>query len=740
MIKKVLLTTLLIINGQIAYSMESEKKIFSFEDNENIKYAGEIKNFVQSTKFFINGTNGVELTFSKFSQKGAEPESLDLQVNNNNWGNYKYLNLSVYNPATDNLWLGVKVTDKSGKSDVITEHIEYSKTSNLFLSLKEFKVDLLNIQELSFFIIRPQVFKYNGTEDVKIYLDDVNLTSTKLETQEIKVTKNIFNSRFLVESRSNMLSNWELRLFENQKKLISTQIFNNTIQPKWIINIPDNKKYTVEVQAKKDDEVILKNKELVVNNISNQNIYFGVQNSTERIDFYNPQFIYKNINFNILKGERQAFQIPFIADYDGELNLSGLNNLKHKIYRIGALQGFQPQYLFKTNNEGYIFDALEEIKNNKISFKKGELNCLYIELFNDYEKSQNLNEQLVLRFGNQIKTIDINADLYNIQLDKNFIPKNAISTYPDFVKKFYPDKFETKLNELYKTIGDEYIFPNNLYNAGLTVEEIKNIIKINPDTYSNLYCFNNATDIEKAIEKLKEPIAYIRKNNLQKNFFFFIFDEALEDQLELIKNVSARLKKEFPDIKTISTAKVFLKPEWKSQLPNIDIWVPSIKDFYTDNLKDYSWFYIFIANRPPFTNWYLNSDLVESRLIWWVAYKYNLSGFLYYTLNRWANNEVAIDSNDFPNLKWNPQSFEDANGDGEMVYAGKENILPSLRLKNYGKGVEDYILFRMLENKYGRERVLKLIEPIIKNAKDYSKDLNQLEKIKTEGIQLLINN
>ncbi|MFN8575479.1 MAG: DUF4091 domain-containing protein [Candidatus Sericytochromatia bacterium] len=708
--------------------MEKELKLFSFEENESIKYAGDIKSFKYSTKFFIKGKNSAELIFKNFSQKGQKQESLELKIDNNNWSEFKYLNLSVYNPEEDNLWLGIKLTDNTGKSDIVTEHCIYNKTTNTLINLNEYKVDLRNIQEISFFIIRPQIFKYNDFHDVKIYLDDIKLSNEKLSIEDIKVSKNFFNSRLLVESKSNILSDWELKVYDDKNKLVNNQIFKNSIDPKWILNIKDEKKYKLVIESKKDDEIISKEQIIQIQE-DDKKVFFGVESQSKRVDFYNPEFIQKNLSFNILKGERQSFQIPFMANYDGELKFSGLNKINHKIYKIGAVQGFQPKYLFNTDNEGYIFDVLDEINDKSIKFKKGELNCLYIELFNNTE-TKYFNDNLSLDFGIEKKEIDLKINLSDLELNKSLSPKNAISTYPNFISQFYPNQVFEKTNEIYKLIGEEYILPNNLYRGDIpTIEEINNIIAINPNTFTNLRFFATEPNLDKVILDLKEPINYIRKNNLTDNFFFFVFDEAREDVFSEMKRVTDRLKLEFPDIKLISTAKLFLKPELKKQL-QIDIWIPSIKDFYTNDLIDYSWFYIFIANRPPYTNWYLNSDLIESRLIWWIAYKYNLSGFLYYTLNRWVNNKDLIDTNDFPNLSWNPQSFEDANGDGEMIYPSKDKILSSLRLKNFGKGIEDYILLKMLEKKYGRDFVLKQIEPIIKNSKYYSKNIKDLEKVR----------
>lgn len=740
MIKKSFITLFFLLISQSVYSMESEKKLFSFEEDEGIKYTGEIKNFSYTTKFFTTGKTSAELIFSRFSKKGKPPESLDLKVNYNDWSNFKYLNLSVYNPEQDSLWIGIKLIDKSGKFDIDTKHLIYSKKNDILINLSEYKVDLKNIQEISFFVSRPQIFKYNGVEDIKIYLDDIKLTNKKLQIEDVQVDKNIFDSRLLITSKSNILSDWELKLYDNKDKLISNQIFKNTISPKWILNIPNNNPYKLYIESKKDKESAEKVQIIQTKEENNQKIYFGVESLSKRIDFYNPEFIDKNLSFNILKNERQSFQVPFIANFDGILTISGLDKVKHKIYKIGAVQGFQPEYLFNTDNEGAIFDVLSEIKsdNKTVTFKKGELNVLYVELINKSDYKSSFKEQLVLDFGLEKRYIDLDIKLSDLSLDKKFMPKNAISTYPDFVKKFYPNQFYEKTNEVYKIIGDEYIFPNNIYRGDIiTKEEINNLIAINPNTFTNIRFFATEPNLEKVILDLKEPINYIRKNNLTDNFFFFIFDEAPEDVFPEIKRVSERLKAEFPDIKTISTAKVFLKPELKSQLKSIDIWIPSIKDFYTDNLIDYSWFYVFIANRPPYTNWYLNSDIVESRLMWWIAYKYNLSGFLYYTLNRWVNNNEPINSNDFPNLSWNPQSFEDANGDGEMIYPAKDEVLPSLRLKNYGKGVEDYILFKMLEKKYGREFVLNKINPIIKNAKNYNKDIKEIENNRNDLLKLL---
>lgn len=110
-----------------------------------------------------------------------------------------------------------------------------------------------------------------------------------------------------------------------------------------------------------------------------------------------------------------------------------------------------------------------------------------------------------------------------------------------------------------------------------------------------------------------------------------------------------------------------------------------------------TWFVCCVPERP---NNFISSPLIESRIIPWFTYYFNLDGFL-----RW---DYAI----WPEDPWNEPSYKYPRwkaGDMFFVYPGA-NLKPvrSMRWENMRFGIQDFEIFRHLENKgYNKKELVE---------------------------------
>lgn len=77
--------------------------------------------------------------------------------------------------------------------------------------------------------------------------------------------------------------------------------------------------------------------------------------------------------------------------------------------------------------------------------------------------------------------------------------------------------------------------------------------------------------------------------------------------------------------------------------------------------------------------------LMDSRILHWLNYKYDATGYLHWGWNQWTDNPYLD-----PDIHI---------GDGWHVYPVKNGVLNSLRWEEMRNGIQDYEYFRMLENK-----------------------------------------
>ncbi|MEZ4968619.1 MAG: DUF4091 domain-containing protein [Flavobacteriaceae bacterium] len=91
----------------------------------------------------------------------------------------------------------------------------------------------------------------------------------------------------------------------------------------------------------------------------------------------------------------------------------------------------------------------------------------------------------------------------------------------------------------------------------------------------------------------------------------------------------------------------------------------------------------YLCGAPDHPNTLTYSPAIESRLIPWLALKYNTDGYL-----RWAYNNWTDDPYKKPVFFHNP-------GDDNYVYPGKNGPVSSIRWELLKEGIEDYELFRL---------------------------------------------
>lgn len=144
----------------------------------------------------------------------------------------------------------------------------------------------------------------------------------------------------------------------------------------------------------------------------------------------------------------------------------------------------------------------------------------------------------------------------------------------------------------------------------------------------------------------------------------------------------------------------------------LEIWCPKLNhlatwhNVYEDARRQGNelWFYtvgIFQGGSVP--NKTADVDLIESRVLHWVNYRYRANGYLHWGFNHWTSDPV----ND-------PGQHR---GDGWHVYPKKGGLLDSLRWEQMRNGIQDYECLWLLENKIAQikatlsPRIAALIEP-----------------------------
>ncbi len=136
----------------------------------------------------------------------------------------------------------------------------------------------------------------------------------------------------------------------------------------------------------------------------------------------------------------------------------------------------------------------------------------------------------------------------------------------------------------------------------------------------------------------------------------------------------------------------------------------------------------------PYQNILLFNDGTEARTMFWTMYMNRQTGFLYWREDYYpgvaANTYTLRD----PFSKTGP-------GDGILIYPGAAygqlDPIPSIRLINMRDGVEDYELLAMLEEKYGEDMAMELVQNIVTSVVTFTREDDKVYDVHAHLLQLL---
>ena len=209
------------------------------------------------------------------------------------------------------------------------------------------------------------------------------------------------------------------------------------------------------------------------------------------------------------------------------------------------------------------------------------------------------------------------------------------------------------------------------------------------------------------VEKVRRFYEVAKTHGMGDRAYVYGFDEWADvGRYDAIKETYDELKKAAPGIKACSTVVHPVPPIDQT----IDAWCPALCYEYPEYKQARErgqevWYYEGGCPYDPYpTHELLDVPAVEARAFFWIAWRYQYTGWLHWELNVWSNN-VDGDKR-WPEVPWNPARSGVRNGEVGRIYPGPDATpLPSVRLENMRDGIEDYDVMWLL-----REQARKLPE------------------------------
>ncbi|MBQ9336611.1 MAG: DUF4091 domain-containing protein [Lentisphaeria bacterium] len=218
-------------------------------------------------------------------------------------------------------------------------------------------------------------------------------------------------------------------------------------------------------------------------------------------------------------------------------------------------------------------------------------------------------------------------------------------------------------------------------------------------------------------EYARQFLDHTKKEFPDVRFFWYIYDEVPGDNFHQLIPIMKEIKKQVPDITLMIVGGRAELPEYDIQTDSFNR--PAVRTT-RDNYKE-KWYYQWKNSISP-------AQCMAARAFAWQIYAANGKGGLLWntincgsrkqTFNPWDSPTERYDSA-YPTIFYPP-------------YQGKGGAVPSQRAWLIRDGIEDYELLILAERKIGREKVLELIKPFIKDPFTWVNDPAVLNEVRAK--------
>jgi hypothetical protein len=236
--------------------------------------------------------------------------------------------------------------------------------------------------------------------------------------------------------------------------------------------------------------------------------------------------------------------------------------------------------------------------------------------------------------------------------------------------------------------------------------------------------------------------SHLRQKGWLDKTLFHIKDEPSMHNSMAWRDMSAYIHQYGPDLRRIDAIETTnLLNDIEVAVPKLDAWGTWYESYRKAQQNGTElWFYtVGIYQGSLFPNKTIDLPIINSRIMPWLNYRYDATGYLHWGWNQWEENP-----------------YQDVGmhiGDGWHVYPVREGVLNSLRWEQMRNGIQDYECFLILENLVKalkdslgtraewidpKQRGKEIASRVVINHVDHSTDPNVLYQAKKTLIQEIL--
>ena len=396
--------------------------------------------------------------------------------------------------------------------------------------------------------------------------------------------------------------------------------------------------------------------------------------------------------------------------------------------------------------------------------RKGSTQALWVDVKADADAESGVyaGYAKVLAAGKEMSRVGLSVRVRKFALPETFGLDTAMGLMDGFLRETYPDTWKKVSRQAQDLMLDYRLNPDDISrtvlpglddlehakNRGMSGFTLLHLVPEPKNPKTKWVCYVSPEEVfcDKFYARLKERldpyVKELRERGLVKYARLYGFDERPKKYYKGMHELCAKLKADYPDVKVLTTGLMYndIASVWKKfregqasideyivtdiYCPLSSVWNEDISDYLRSKGRLVYW-YTCGGPRWPYAN-FANYDypLPEGRIVLgFQTHRFRADGYLFWHVNYWNGpGNAPLDDSDVFFPHWLVRSQITSPGDGILLYPGKREVYPSIRLAQLRDGVQDYEWLQLAEKKCGRAAVDAVSRKVIRTLSDFTRD------------------
>lgn len=228
-------------------------------------------------------------------------------------------------------------------------------------------------------------------------------------------------------------------------------------------------------------------------------------------------------------------------------------------------------------------------------------------------------------------------------------------------------------------------------------------------------------------------VTHLRERGWLDSYMQHLADEPIRANVASYRAMAELVRRHAPELRIIEAT---LTSEVTGL---VQVWVPLIEPLHRQHARfverqaagDEVWFYTCVVPQGDYANRFIEQPLILTRLLPWIAYRYDLTGYLHWGYNQWtADSPFEVTTRAHSSPPYLPA------GDAWIVYPGRAGPLDSLRWEAQRDGIDDHTLLSQLAE-HSPAAAAALAASLVRDFDDYELDVAAFRNARRELLKRL---